>query len=33
MTHEQPLYEIEISVMILGLGYAASLISLIIWIA
>lgn len=33
MTHEQPLYEIEISIIILGLGYSASLISLIIWIA
>ena len=33
MTHEQPLYEIEVSVMILGLGYAASLMSLIVWIA
>ena len=33
MTHQQPLYEIEISVMVLGLAYAASLMSLIVWIA
>jgi len=33
MTHEQPLYEIEINVIFLGLAYAASLMSLIVWIA
>ncbi len=33
MICEQPLYEIEISVIVLGLAYAASLLSLIVWIA
>ena len=33
MIVEQPLYEIEISVIVLGLAYAASLLSLIVWIA
>ena len=33
MNYEQPLYEIEISVIVLGFGYAASLMSLIVWIA
>ncbi len=33
MNYEQPLYELEISVIILGFGYAASLMSLIVWIA
>jgi len=33
MTNEQPQYEIEKSVVVLGFAYAASLISLIVWIA
>ena len=33
MTNEQPQYEIENSVVALGFAYAASLISLIVWIA
>jgi len=33
MTYEQPQYEIEKSVLALGLAYAASLISLIVWMA
>ena len=33
MTYEQPQYEIEKSVIVLGFAYAASLISLIVWIA
>ena len=33
MNYEQPQYEIETSVLALGLAYAASLISLIVWIA
>ena len=33
MNCEQPQYEIETSVMALGIAYAASLISLIVWIA
>ncbi len=33
MTYEQPQYEIESGVMLLGIVYAASLISLIVWIA
>lgn len=33
MNYEQPKYEIETSVMALGIAYAASLISLIVWIA
>jgi hypothetical protein len=33
MNCEQPLYELEISVIVLGFAYAASLMSLIVWIA
>ncbi len=33
MNYEQPQYDIETSVMALGIAYAASLISLIVWIA
>ncbi len=33
MNYEQPQYEIEKSVVVLGFAYAASLISLIIWVA
>ncbi len=33
MNYEQPQYEIEPSVVMLGFAYAASLISLIIWVA
>ena len=33
MTYEQPQSEIEKSVVVLGLAYAASLIALIVWIA
>ncbi len=33
MTNEQPQNEIEKSVVVLGFAYAASLISLIVWIA
>ena len=33
MNYEQPLYELEISVIALGFAYAASLMSLIVWIA
>ena len=33
MNYEQPQYEIETSVMALGIAYTASLISLIVWIA
>ena len=33
MTYEQPRTEIEKSVVVLGFAYAASLISLIVWIA
>ena len=33
MTYEQPQNEIENSVIVLGFAYAASLISLIVWIA
>ncbi len=32
MNYEQPQYEIETSVMALGITFAASLISLIVWI-
>ncbi len=31
--YEQPQYEIEASVMVLGAAYAALLISLIVWIS
>jgi hypothetical protein len=33
MTYEQPQFEIESSVIALGVAYAAFLIGLIIWIA
>jgi len=33
MTHEQPQYEIENSVIALGIAYAAFFISVIVWIA
>lgn len=33
MTYEQPQYEIETSVIYLGIAYAVSLICLIVWIA
>jgi len=33
MNYEQPLYELEISVIVLGFAYAGSLMSLIVWIA
>ena len=33
MNYEQPLYELEISVIVLELAYAGSLMSLIVWIA
>lgn len=33
MTCEQPQYEIETSVVLLGLAYAASLVGLIFWLA
>ncbi len=33
MNYEQPQYEIEKSVIVLGFAYAASLISLMVWIA
>ncbi len=33
MNYEQPQYEIETSVVMLGFAYAVSLISLIIWVA
>ena len=33
MTYEQPHYEIESSVIALGIVYAVSLISLILWVA
>ncbi len=33
MTYEQPQFEIEKSVIVLGFAYAASLISLIVWVA
>ncbi len=33
MNYEQPKTEIEKSVVVLGLAYAASLISLIVWVA
>ena len=33
MTYEQPQHKIESGVIILGIAYAASLISLIVWIA
>jgi hypothetical protein len=33
MNYEQPQYDIETSVLALGIAYAASLISLIVWIA
>jgi hypothetical protein len=33
MNYEQPLYELEISVIVLGFAYAASFMSLIVWIA
>ncbi len=33
MTYEQPQYEIENSVIALGITYAVVLISLIVWIA
>lgn len=33
MTHEQPQFEIETSVIFLGFAYGASLISLIVWLA
>lgn len=32
MNYEQPQFEIETSVMALGVAFAASLISLIVWI-
>ena len=33
MNYEQPLYELEINVIVLGFAYATSLMSLIVWIA
>ena len=33
MHDEQPLNELEISVIVLGFAYAAALMSLIVWIA
>ena len=33
MNYEQPLFEIETSVIVLGIAYATFLISLIVWIA
>ena len=33
MNYEQPQYEIETSVIVLGIAYATLLISLIVWIA
>lgn len=33
MTYEQPQYEIENGVIVLGVAYAAFLIGMIIWIA
>lgn len=33
MSYEQPHYEIEPSVLFLGITYAASMIALIVWLA
>ena len=33
MTYEQPQYEIETGIIVLGIAYAASLVSLMVWIA
>ncbi len=33
MAYEQPQYEIETETIVLGIAYAASLISLLVWIA